>query len=284
MRELARIQFRGDSHAFEAAWNTRSENKIEYGVIAIYKDDPLYEAIRQLFAQYALSHAMSWYERVYVKYSAKELASYELLKLDILGRAGVGNNELANVYATEPVCQVCGRISYRQIRDLALDLTLQEPERYETPYFQHDICETDFFEVVVTRKLRDLLEAQRVSGLSFRSIEAVSTQLSTAKLYYQLLVEPTIGPIVEPSRIQRLKPCTNCGRYQEVLLDALPGTKESEFYFPRASYDGAWIMKTADEFGRGPRYGPKLIIDQDLYRLMRRNRVSGFMVQPAHLI
>lgn len=97
-------------------------------------------------------------------------------------------------------------------------------------------------------------------------------------------VEPTIGPIVEPSRIRRQKFCPNCGRYQEVLLDALPGTKEGEFYFSRASYDGAWIVRTVDEFGRGPRYGSKLTISQNLYRLMRQNRVSGFTVQPAHLI
>lgn len=284
MRNLARIQFRGESHAFETAWNSRSEYKIEYGLIAIYKDNPAYEVMRQLFTQYALRYTMSWHERVYVKYSARELASCTLLRLDILGHAGAGNNTSANVYVTEPICQVCGRISYRQIRDLALDLTQQEPDLYETPYFRHDICETDFFEVVVTRRLKDLLETQRISGISFRPVEAVSTQHSPTKSYYQLFVKPTMGPLVEPSRIQYLKFCTNCGQYQEVLLDALTGTKESEFYFPKASYGGAEIMKTTDEFGRGPRYGPQLIISQDLYRLMRRNRVSGFAVQPVHLV
>ena len=202
MKELARIQFRGECHSFEAAWNNRSHHKIEYGVIAIHKDDPAYEAMRQLFDQYVCSHAMSWHEHVYVKYSARELASFELLKLNSLGRAGVGNNALANEYVTEPVCQVCGRISYRQVRDLALDFSEQEADLHEAPYFQHDICETDFFEAVVTHKLRSLLEAQRVPGVSFKPIEAVSTQPSTSEQYYQLLVEPTIGPLVEPSRIQ----------------------------------------------------------------------------------
>ena len=284
MRELARIQFRGDSYAFEAAWNIRSDHKIKYGLIAIHKDDPAYVAMRQLFDQYALSHTMSWYERVYAKYSAKELASYELLQLDIVGRAGVGNNEFANVYVTELACRVCGRVSYRQIRDLVLDFTQKEPDRYETPYFQHDICKTDFFEVIITRKLKELLEVQGVPGISFRPIEAIPTQRSSSKLYFQLLVEPTIGSIVEPTRIQRLRFCANCGQYQEVLLDALPGTKESEFCFPRASYARDQIMKTVDEFGRGPRYEPKLIISQDMYRLMRRNRISGFVVQPVHLV
>jgi hypothetical protein len=283
MRELARIQFRGDKADYVEAWNSRSDHKIEYGVIAVYRDDPAYHELRQLFREKELDHPMTWYERVYPRYSNKELATVEVFWLDILGRGGEGNNSLAEVYATELACPACGRLEYSQKRDLILDLAMRNPDRCETAFFRDDICKTDFHEVIVSQKLKELLEVHGTAGLSFRSVESIARPRPGRRIYSQIVVEPTIGPAIEPSRVRRQGLCAKCGKYRSVLLP-LPGTLEAELYFSRSSYSGESIMRTVDEFGSGPRYGQLLIVNQALYRVLRANRVSGFVVHPAHLV
>lgn len=284
MKELARIQFRGDTEAFEAAWNTRFASRIEYGVVTLYRDDPEYEHMRQFFAAFAQEHMMTWFERLEIEYSEQELESFELLTLHIIGTAGQGNNTFTNVYEIDQVCKICGRVEYNQVRNLTLDLLAVEVDPYEVGYFQHDFCETDFHETVVSEKVKILLEEHSVPGTALRVVEHISPDVPIFKPYYQLLVEPQIGPLVEPSRVQRLDRCEACKQHKQVLLDAWPGTKESEFYFPKSTYSGEWIMKTMDRFGRLPNFSSKLIISQQLYRLLKDHHVTGFWVQPAHLI
>ena len=50
MKKLARIQFRGNSAEFSSIWN-KSEpvHKIEYGVVAIYKDHPEYQQLLEAY-------------------------------------------------------------------------------------------------------------------------------------------------------------------------------------------------------------------------------------------
>jgi hypothetical protein len=226
---------------------------------------------------------MTWYERVYPRYSNKELASVEIFWLDILGRGGEVNNSLADVYATELACPACGRVTYSQTRDLFLDLARKDPDRFEIPYFRDDICETDFHEVIVSQKLKEVLECHGAAGLRFRTVESIARPRPGRRIYSQMVVEPTIGPAIEPSRVQRQGLCAKCGKYRSVLLP-LPGTLQAELYFSRSSYLGASIMRTVDEFGSGPRYGQLLIVNQAMYRLLRANHVSGFVVHPAHLV
>lgn len=287
MRELARIQIRGDAAAFENAWNARYAwigPKIMYGMVAIHKDEPAYERMRQLFADFATEHNMTWFERVHVEYSDQELAFFELLTLHVTGNAGEGNNAFAAVYLAEPRCDTCGRVEHRQVRNLVVDLLAVEADPYEIGYFQHDLCETRFHEVLVSDKVKSLLEEHQVPGIALRPVEHISADVVIPRPYYQLLIEPEIGPLIEPSPIERLDLCETCGQYKQVFLTALPGEKGSEFYFPRSSYTGEWLMRTTDQFGRVPNLSSELIISQKLYRLLKEHHVTGFWVQPAHLI
>lgn len=284
MRELARIQLRGDSTAFEKLWNARFTPKIEYGVVAIYKDDPAYSHLRTLFSDAARWADTSWSEHVEVEYTDHDLVTFDLLRLNVVGRAGAGGNEFAQVYLQELACRTCGRVRYRQVSDLVLDLLAQEEDHCETGYFQHDVCKTDFSEVIVSGKVKTFLESHGVPGLTFRSVSHVSPHVENLPHFYQLLVGEQIGPLVEPTRILRYNRCNACGYYEQVLFDALPGAKESEFYFSRSSYGGGAIMATSDEFGRGLRYHSEVIISQEVYRLFKENNITGFWVQPAHLV
>jgi len=283
MRELARIQFRGDAKDFISAWNTQSTLQIEQRVVALYKDEPDYAQMSELFANFTQQHAMTWFERVEIEYSEQELLSFDLLVLHIVGQAGMGNNALAPVYTVKPICDTCGRVEYNQTHNLVLNLLEGQDDPLETGYFQHDICETDFHEVVVSQKIKALFEQNQVKGIGLRTIEHISDMV-VANPYYQLLVEPQIGALVGPSPIRRLDPCETCGQYKQVLLGVLAGTRESEFYFSKSSYVGDWIMKTTDRFGRVPNFSSKIVISQQLYRLLKEHNITGFWVQPAHLV
>lgn len=220
-----------------------------------------------------------------MEYSDQELSSFDLFRVQVVGRAGRGNNTYAAVYRSEPACAQCGRTRYRQVRDLVLDLSIREIDSEEPGYFQHDVCQTQFGnEWVASLRLKTLLETYRVPGISLRAIEIAHVGRSHSRRYFQLVVESQIGPLIEPTRVQRLGRCDACGAYGQVLLDALPGTEGSEFYFHRSSYRGAWLMRTADQFGRTPDFGSELIINQRLYRLWKEHNITGFWVQPAHLV
>lgn len=86
MRELARIQFRGDVKEFADLWNHLSSLKIEQRVIAIYKDTAEYERMRDLFSQFSQQHNMKRFERVEVEYSEEELRSFDILSWYVIGR------------------------------------------------------------------------------------------------------------------------------------------------------------------------------------------------------
>ena len=284
MRELARIQFRGDARPFIVDWNARSSLKIEQRVVALYKDEPVYENMRRLFDTFARQHSMSWIERVEVEYSEEELISYDLLTLHVTGRAGIGNDRYADVYTRESACQACGRIRYYQAHNMVLDFSAREADTEEIQYFSHDFCETDFYEVIVSDKVKVILNDNQVRGVVLRPVENISTSIAPSRVYYQLLVESQIGPLVPPSRIQRLEQCETCGQYKQVLLDAWPGSKESEFYFLRSDYRGDQIVRTSDQFGRVPNYASKFLISRYLYCLLKEHDITGFWVQPAHLV
>lgn len=283
MRELARIQFHGDDEAFLAAWNARSGHKIKTGVISLYRDDPDYHLMKDLFATYQKEHKMVWHESVDAMYTNQELDAFELLTLYILGQAGEGDNSLTEVYETRVTCSICGRVNYRQIRDLVLDLSTKQEDLLETGYFKHDLCETDFGEIIVSGKVYALLQEAKVPEIILRPVQLLKARKSKRQPYFQLIVEAEIAPFVEPSRVQRLSLCTGCGQYTQVLLGVYPGRVGSEFYMPRRSYHGSWIART-EPLGRVPQMHSRIVINQTMYQLLKRNRITGFKVQPAHLV
>jgi hypothetical protein len=284
MRELARIQFRGDTREFVNTWNANSILKIEQKVIALYKDTVDYKHMRELFSALNEKHNMSWFERTEVEYTEAELSTCEILSFHIIGRAGIGNNEYADVYSTKQICRICGRVEQIQSRNLVLDLLDQEEDEFEIGLFQHDICETDFHEVIVSEKVNLLLTSNHVPNIALHIVEHKDAEIYIPNSYFQLQVTAKIGPLVEPTPIEKSDLCTSCKKYRQVLLGAIPGTKESELHFSRSSYSNQWIMQTSERFGRVSEFHSKLVINQKLYRLLKDNNVTGFSVQPAHLI
>jgi hypothetical protein len=160
----------------------------------------------------------------------------------------------------------------------------EQTDPLDIGYFRHDICETDFHEIIISGKVRSLIEKNEIKGIAVRPVNYVASAKEFSRPYYQLIVAESIGPLAAPSPVQRLNPCEVCGHHKEVLMDALPGTGRSEFYFKRSSYGGQWILSTSDCFGRVPDFQCKTIINQQFYRLLGQYEVNGFWVEPVHLI
>ena len=290
MREIAYISILGDSaatEAFETAWNAAHDCQFEWGSIVIDKAHPQYAQLRPFFEQKARELELDWEERYVTReYAEAELRSFPLLQLLEVGDAGEGNSTYAPVYRSEVLCEGCGRVAYHQERNLVLDLLQQEPDAEEIGYFQHDICATRFGETVVSQRVKDLLAAHRVPGVQCRHVEHCDPAVGSAELpvYYQLLIEPEIGPLLERGTVVRERPCTQCGEFQGVFYRNPWDDKDMEFHYARRSYGGAWIMRTTDRFGVVPKLTSDIIISQRLYRILKEHHITGFWVVPVHLV
>lgn len=290
MREIAHVSIRGDfaaREAFEAAWNTTHDCQFEWGSIVIDKAHPEYVQLRPFFEQKARELELDWEERYVTReYTEAELHTFALLQLWQVGDAGEGNNTYAPVYRSEVLCAGCGRVAYHQERNLVLDLLQQEPDAEEIGYFQHDICATRFGETVVSQRVKDLLEAHQVPGVQCRRVEHCDPAVpdGTLPVYYQLLIEPEIGPLLDRGKVVRERPCAQCGEFREVHRSMSRDDKDRESYYGHSSYSGAWIMRSTDRFGVVPKLTSDIIISQRLYRLLQEHDITGFWVQPVHLV
>lgn len=282
MKLRAVVQFRGDKLAFVSAWNSGAARKIELGVITLEPDSVEYQTLRATYDEYARTHRMVWAERRLVDYDADELRSYEILELRVNRSAGPGGNAYAIAYAEDITCSICGRRTLRQVSDLTvqlrdfLDSDLVDGDKFA------DLHITDNAEIILSDRIRPVLEQWQSRDLSFRPLHTLDESSASPK-YWQLVVDATIGPALDPSPVERNAICKNCQRPREVLFTLLPGALGSEFYFSRASLQDASIFRTRDEFGRGPIYQPIYFISQTLYRSLDAARATGFTVQPAHL-
>lgn len=294
MRELARIQLRFAHKPFVEVWNKISGIQIEFGNISLYRDSQEYHKLRDTFQEFYLVEEPDWIEWIEVEYSEEELRNSEMLVLHVNGYAGNGGNALAQVYQELDRCCVCGSVSeIRQVENVVLDLSRSSREGIdpEDPQaFKHDICRTGFDdEIIVTEKVRELMETHRITGLEFRSVVLIGDSVVSSNRYYQLVILDRLGPVVPPTRLVYDKLCPECGRYAKVAIE-IPKpylvSPHSEPYFERQHYGGQDISLSTTKL-RGTRspVGKSMIIaSQKLYHLLWDNGVSGFWAQPAHLV
>lgn len=285
MREIARIQFRGDSRDFCSAWNQANPvHPIEYGVVAIFRDHPEYQKLRALYDQVALPHKFDWYERIDTRYSGKELRSYELLQFTVVGDGGEGGNEYSAAYELRPICPGCALTKYVQVADVTINIRDFSAVPDSPIRRRCDLFETRFGEIIVSRAFKQLACDLAIPGVTFRDVRdhARRGQVSTA--LFQLIVEANIGLCFPPSPIERTDFSPECGVYRSVYMTKLPRSLGSEFYFLRTNYHGEPVVASQDGFGELPLHNPMLFVSSAFYLAMQGAGIKGYWVQPAHLI
>jgi hypothetical protein len=293
VREISRIQFRYVHKPFVEMWNGIYSPKIEMGNISLHRDTAEYRRLIESFRAFYPNQDIDWFEWIEVEYSEEELCAFEVLVMHISGYAGAGGNELAQVYEELDVCPVCGLVGeVRQVDDVILGAQRVyhkgvNPE--DTQALQHDICLTDYNdEIIVTYKVRALMETHNIAGVEFRPVAHVEGSAESRTPYYQLVIHHRIGPMIPPTSVIYEEQCSECKRYGRVFIETPASylvSNHSEPHFERRKYQGRPIMMTCQKLRSAKsRVGHSLvIINQLLYRLFKENNVSGFWVQPAHL-
>lgn len=283
------------SKTWAREWNTGHRAKInELSLVVLDRQTAEYEDLRQFFlsrVQEVPPERLGWYENVEAVYSPAELRHFEILELYMNGTAGLGGNTYAQVYELS-TCETCGVVTiHRQLRNLVTDLTKVTKDFANT---------LDFFEDLVSDRLRSLLVKAGVTGVELKPVEHARPSRRPKRAYFQLIVHNVLAPLLAP-RYQWTKACPSCGRGSDAQGNSAdkpdPWTEIqrwgpgpwSEMHFPRAAYGGWDLMRTAETFGRpvlpsDPR--PEfhmLLISQRLHELLRQHKMSGFWVRPAHL-
>lgn len=275
-------------------WNRDGRPRMAMGAIILEKSSPKYEALRNLFLGRVSGvepGLVKWDEVIEAAYSERELEQHEILTLHINGEGGLGGNAYADVYELD-TCPSCALIRIRsQVRDLVSNLSKARKDFVSTLNFQ---------EVLISSRLRALLVDAQVSGVEFRPVHHAHPSRPVARQYFQLVVHNVLKPLAAPKHTSTTR-CDRCGYEHDGAGVApekpdpwteihywLPGPW-NEMHFPRSSYRNWDLMRTEVVFG-GPsnRADPKphfsdLLVNQRLFRLLRRQKITGFWVQPAHL-
>jgi hypothetical protein len=223
------------------------------------------------------------------EYSPEELASAELLSARPTAGFQPPAEHFGDVYDYTDACQIC-RVGRRQMSDLTLDLA-KVPRK--------DAAITIGMELVVSERFVELVEMERLSGLSFRPIQHARESRKAPPPRWQL-VEP------EPS-VEILSPPTVFGNDPFDLDEAgeyqcpnghVPGLNiVSEVTVARASWSGDDLTTTRQHSGNpwpaDPSadvwsYGyqvptPVDLISPRLYRLIREHKLTGWQFEVAYL-
>jgi len=268
-------------------WNHDGRPRMTMGAIVLERHSPKYKALRSLFLRRVSGvepGLIKWREVPEASYSEAELEQHEILALHINGEAGLGGNAYADVYELD-TCPSCGLIRIRsQVRDLVVDLSKARKDFASTLNFQEDL---------VSSRLKVMLVDAQVSGVEFRPVHHAHPSRRIARQYFQLIIRNILKPMAAPKHIYA-NHCDRCGyEHNGIGVESEkpdPWTEINywgpgpwnEMHFPRSSYHSWDLMRTEEVFGGPPRFSG-LLVNQRLFRLLRRHKITGFWVQPAHL-
>lgn len=285
MKEIARIQIRGNDTDLASYWNKlHPETPIRYGIVVLPHGSAIYDELRKSFARFATHASMEWSERITVEYTPVEIRSCEILELVIIGYAGDGGSKYAPVYREVAVCPSCNIGEYQQLQDVLINTSSFESTPDSHQHRKCDWYETRFGEIIVSRRLYDLFKSMAIPGVVFRPVRDHANGDVVSSKLFQLVVEEQIGPLMGPTQFERDGFCAACNRFRSVLRVNPRWSKGSELYLPRLAFYKPPIMRTSEAFGRRPYVSPALLINQSLYRSMRAESIYGFRVLPAHLV
>lgn len=288
MREISRIQFKFSQKAFVDFWNAMGKPFIQYGIITLYKDSEEYAQLVQAFQSF-YSDAQTWKELIEVEYTSADLERCEILSVWINGDVGLGGNHFSKVYQVSGQCTICGQTRIiTQEQNLTLD-SAPFTSSDEKPLL--DFNRTDFNdEIVVSVKLRRLLQELKVQGIDFRSIYGNdSNQVQPIESWYQLIISNQTGLFAAPTQLLGGGVCNGCNALQGVQFDIPHNylvSQASEPHFHRFGCDQHAIFLSTQKLqsNRHSVGRSVMIITRDLYLKMQQANITGFWVQPAYFV
>jgi hypothetical protein len=208
------------------------------------------------------------FRRVY-RFTKKEIGEAEILVMNLDEDA----KDAENLDPTYRRCDACNHnvplkersslhVEYKRIRKF--DIT--------TPYNSHGV------EIIVSERMRRIFQQEAISGVDYGLVFQLGTERSPIEGFYHLKLQEGIGPVVEPSIVEKKNLCDRCGFYENYFCKTL-------LYFKRDSWQGKDICFTRDWFGVPPRsQGKWLIVSNKMYKVLIQNQIKFIYFQPAFLI
>lgn len=245
--------------------------------IVICETDPAFEAICRAEAQCrARGRVFFTYSEVHHAYSSKELQEMSLLRLTISSVREPAAEECGTFFDESRACPHCasGRV---QVGDLFLDVP---PTRTRKCLFR-----TTADEVLVNAKLREAIESNALTGVTFGTVRDRGGVVSKDWSQLSIVGRPIV--VTDATRIGT----TVCdGEPDERYVCPLGHRRglrlNSELFADRQSWNGEDFVTTDVYFGlAGGLLRPhrKLVVSQRVRTLFRESSVNGVSFEGVRL-
>ena len=118
----------------------------------------------------------------------------------------------------------------------------------------------------------------------------MSQDLEPSLEYFQLVIEPRMGQIIEPTKLVPERHCDKCNEYERIGLAGFEDARHRELYFSKQDSDDLPIRLTWEVVGDQKWLNDSrcnMIVSQDFYQAMREARFISFKcitAIPAHFV
>lgn len=272
------IELRTSEPWFIENLETTLVEDIGYGVwrLVIDTESPVFDQVSKFVTKKWQTEGVkpyhyAGYER---RYSDEELAQSEFLQLSIDSTFEPAGEETGTAYDYSEACETCGA-SRIQRSPLILD-TRKIPRRA-------GFSQTIAYEIVVSGRVRDLMENHNLSGASL--LPVVDSGSLTNTDWSQLVIDARVD-VATPPAIFGVDPFDLGAQYRCPKGDTLGLNLLSELYIH--SKDEVHDVNSTSQF-IGYRQGllvpfPLIVISQRFYQLLKQHKIKGFHVEVVHCV
>ncbi len=250
-------------------------------LVQIASDDPRLPKIGDLQREIRRDCNRSFFHGWHIKrqYSKQEFDLAELFSLAINSTFEPAGEECGTKYDESTACPKCGA-GAKQVAALFLD--------WKGIPKNKDISRTIAGEIVVSKRLVELFNQQRITGAEFRPLRQNPSSSAESKDWFQLLVQSAKTDVVPPTRAgidpfdDDPKGECRCTQGDLIGLNLL-----SEVSVKSTTRDDADMVCTRQFIGtrRGLLRPARIIlISPKVWRLIESEKLKGYEVEVAHLV
>lgn len=249
-------------------------------IVRVEKEDPTFELLEHADAVWRArgrSLILGW--KVRRTYSELEMNKFGLFQLQFPRAFEPAGEECGTRYNYDDACVICG--AGRSL-DSSLQLKLAKAPNTD---FSATIAGDEV--IVSERAVQELMDSE-LSGLKFQQIVDRNRPTSARNLYYQLLPPSSKVSVASPTTagIHPLD-LDERGQYRCPLGHTIGLNLISEIFVRAEDWNGADFVRSREYVGvrRGllvPR--PLLLVSAKMRDVLTRSTLSGWDVEPAHLV
>lgn len=268
----------------ERLFRSDEGKKLGSGMIRLIKisgDDPrlskIWEIQKQVEQEYGRSFFYGW--DILRKYSKSELNMASCFHLKITSTFEPAGEECGTIYDETSACHKCGS-GAKQVSDLFLDFKRIPKNK--------DISRTISGEIVVSRRVVELLNRNKIHDVEFNPIYYVKNRDFKSEDWFQMKVISVGAEIVPPTRVginpfdYDIKGECRCPLGDLIGLNLL-----SEIYAKSTSIGNLDIVCSRQFIGtrRGLLRPEKImLISSKVYRLINNEKLRGLDIELAYPI